>query len=329
MLILNAADVRAALPMLAAIDAMRRAFLALTGGRADVPRRIHLDIPRHNGISLTMPAFVDDDAGQALAVKVVNLFARNAARGLARIQSAVIAMEPDTGRPLALLDGAALTAIRTGAASGLAADLLARADSATVALFGAGVQARTQLEAVCCVRKIHSVRIYDPSPQAARTFAEALAGTPGFPPAIHVADSPRAALAGADIALAATTSRTPIFDDADLPDGSHVSAIGSYQPDVREIPAATVARARVFVDSRPAALEEAGDLILPIRDGLITPDHIVAEMGELLMGQVQGRTAPKQVTFFKSVGVAVQDALAAQAALARANEAGLGQHAEW
>ncbi len=329
MLILNAADVRTCLPMPDAIEAMRRAFVALTAGRADVPHRIHLNIPQHEGVSLTMPALVDDDAGAALAVKVVNLFARNAARGLARIQSAVIAMEADTGRPLSLLDGAALTAIRTGAASGLAADLLARKDSHAVALFGAGVQGRTQLQAVCCVRDIRTACVYDTSLEAAGALAEALAGQPGFPADIRPAESPRDALAGADIVLAATTSPAPVFDDADLRDGTHVSAIGSYQPQVREIPPATVVRARVFVDSRPAALEEAGDLILPIREGLITSDHVVAELGELLLGRARGRTAPDEVTFFKSVGVAVQDALAAQAALTRATREGLGQRVAW
>jgi len=328
MLVLNGEDVRRALPMAEAIAGMKRAFAALSEGRVVMPHRAHLGIERHDGVSLVMPAYVDIESGEALAVKVVSLFDHNAERGIPRIQAAVVAFEPETGRPLALLEGATLTAIRTGAASGAATDLLARPDSRVAAIFGAGVQARTQLEAVCTVRTIESVRICDPRPDAVEGFIADLAAQSPIPDDLRAAD-PREAVADADIVCAATTSAEPVFDDADLKPGAHVNAIGSYQPHVQEIPAATVARALVVVDSREAALEETGDLIQPIAQGLFGPDHIHAELGELVLGRAAGRTSPGQVTLFKAVGVAVQDAVAASIALSRAADLGLGQAVAW
>lgn len=329
MLVLDAADVRRALPMAAAIEAMKRAFAALSDGRAVVPERIHLAVEPHDGVSLVMPALVDDDGEETLAVKVVSLFDRNAERGLARIQAAVLVLEADTGRPVALLQGATLTAIRTGAASGAATDLMARPDSRTVAILGAGVQARVQLEAVCTVRPIETVRVYDPLEGAVASLVDEMAGRSPIPADVRAASDAREAVAEADVVCAATTSRTPVFCDADLKAGVHVNAVGSYQPDVQEVPAETVVRARLVVDSRHAALAETGDLIRPIRDGLITADHVRAELGELVLGRAKGRTSDEQVTLFKAVGVAVQDAVAARAALKRAEQLGLGQQVRW
>jgi len=326
MLVLDAAAVRQALPMDAAIEAMRRAFAALSAGRAIMPMRSQISIRQHDGVSLVMPAFVDDAEGQSLAVKVVSLFDHNADRGLPHIQSAVLVLAPDTGQPLALLEGAALTAIRTGAASGLATDLLARPAVRTAAMLGAGVQARTQLEAVCAVRPIETVWVYDPDPAAVEAFIlDSFAAATDIRPA----STPRQAVAEADVICAATTSRTPVFADTDLAAGVHINAVGSYQPDVREVPTETVVRARVFVDSREAALHEAGDLIQPIRQGAITADHILAELGELVLGRAAGRSCAADVTLFKAVGVAVQDAVAAMAALDRAMRLGIGQTVSW
>jgi len=329
MRILNAADVREALPMAAAIEAMRQAFAALSDGRAVVPMRAHMPVEKHQGVVLVMPAFVADPGGDAMAVKVASLFDGNPGRGLARIQAAVVAFEPTTGRPVALLEGATLTAIRTGAASGAATDLLARPRSRTVAVFGAGVQARAQLEAVCTVRRIEAVRVCDPRPGAAEAFANELAGREPIPDDVRPAATPAETLDDADIVCAATSSVTPVFADADLKDGAHVNAVGSHQPHVQEIPPETVVRARVIVDDRQAALEEAGDLLQPIRKGLITADHVRADLGELVLGRGIGRQSDDQITLFKSVGLAVQDALAARAALRRAERVGLGRQVSW
>jgi ornithine cyclodeaminase len=257
------------------------------------------------------------------------LFGGNADRGLARIQAAVLVLEPDTSQVAAVLEGAALTAIRTGAASGAATDLLSKPESRTAAIFGAGIQARTQLEAICSVRPIETVWIHDPQPAAAEKFVREMAGRGPIPADLRPAASAQQAVAEADIVSTATTARSPVFQDADLKPGVHINAIGSYQPDVQEIPGETVARALLVVDSRQAALAEAGDLIEPIRQGLIGPEHIHAELGELVSGSKTGRSSADQVTLFKAVGVAVEDAVAARLALARAKAEGWGKQIDW
>lgn len=329
MLVLSAQDVRHALPMAAAMAAMKRAYAALSAGRAQIPLRARLPIAPHQAVSLFMPAFVQDEAADALAVKVVSVFPHNADKGLPLIHAAVLLLEAETGRPLALLEGGALTAIRTGAGAGAATDLLARPDSHVAAIFGAGVQARAQLEAVCTARPIERVWVYDPNPDRAAAFAAEMAGQGPIPRDVQTAVSPQQAAAHADVICAATTSLTPVFADADLQPGVHINAIGSYTPQMQEIPAATMARALVIVDSRAAALAETGDLIQPIAAGLFTADHIHAEIGELVSGQRPGRASATQITCFKSVGVAVQDALAAQLALTNARQLGLGQQVAW
>lgn len=329
MLILNAADVRNTLPMAEAIEAMKRAYAALSDGRAEVPLRARLAIPPHEAVSLFMPAYVQDEQGDSLAVKVVSLFPRNPQRGLALIQAAVLVLEAATGRPLALLEGSTLTAIRTGAASGAATDLLARPDSHVAAIFGAGVQGRTQLEAVCTVRPIQRAWIYDPDPQRLQIFIAEMAGKGPIPRDLRPASSAREALAEADVICTATTSLTPVFEDRDLKPGVHINGVGSYTPQMQEIPAETVLRARLVVDSRSASLAEAGDLIQPIQKGLISAEHIYAELGEIVLGRKPGRQSPDEITFFKSVGIAVQDAVAAQLALQNADKMGIGQRVSW
>lgn len=324
MLVLDAAAVRAALPMPAAIETARRAYMALSSGAAVVPPRAVLQLPEDKGIGLAMPAYLEGSE-PALVTKVVHLFPENTGRSLPVLHGVVIVFEPDTGRPQALLDGAVVTAIRTGAAGGVAADVLAREDARVCAVFGAGVQARTQAEAVCCVRSIEELRFYTPEEGAAESVALELGarGAP-FPDRIVAASSPDEALDGADVVVTATTASTPVFADRDLAAGTHVTAVGSYRPDVSEIPAETVLRARVFVDSREAALEEAGELIQPLRAGLIDEAHVLGEIGAVLNGALRGRATPEDITLFKSVGVAVQDATAAAEALKRARELGLG-----
>lgn len=329
MRVLGAADVRKALPMPVAIEAMRQAFAALSAGHAVMPQRIHMDIERHQGVSLIMPAYINDAVGEALALKVVSLFPGNAARGLAMIQAGVLVLDPHTGRPVALMEGASLTAIRTAAVCGAATDIMARPESKVMAIFGAGAQGRTMLRAICCVRPIETAWIYDSQPGRAEMLIAELAGRDGICPDLRPAATPAEALAEADVVCTATTAAEPVFDDADVRDGTHINAVGSFRPHMREIPPETVVRALVVVDSRPDAMEEAGDLIQPINAGLITADHIHAELGELFLGNKPGRTSPEQITLFKSVGVAVQEAAAARAALMTAQQAGLGTVVPW
>jgi ornithine cyclodeaminase len=314
-----------------AIEAMKGAFAALSAGRALVPHRTSLAIPRHAGISLVMSAYVDGEtlADEALALKVVSLFDGNRLRGLARIQAAVLVLEPDTGRIAALLEGATLTAIRTAAASGAATDLLARPESKTLAVLGAGVQARAHIEAVCAIRPIESVRVFSPSPDRVVSLVHEVTARMDFRARFIAAASATEALNGADIVCTTTTSATPVFAAADIQPGMHINAVGSYKPEAAEVPPETVGRSRVVVDSRDAAWVEAGDLIQPLRAGLIGKDHIHAELGEIVLGLRPGRTNTQEITFFKSVGIAVQDAFAARVAVANARRLGLGQEIDW
>jgi ornithine cyclodeaminase/alanine dehydrogenase-like protein (mu-crystallin family) len=329
MLILNASDVDQALPMRQLIEAMKSAYAALSSGRAQVPLRARLQIPPHSAESLFMPAYVQDELGESLAVKIVSLFPGNPGRGLPFIHAAVLVLQPDTGLPLALLEGSRLTARRTGAASGAATDLLARPDSRVAAIFGAGVQGRTQLEAVCSVRNIQTAWIYDRDPARVDQFIVEMSGKGPIPSDLRAAADPQQATREADVICTATTSSNPVFSDEDIRPGTHINGVGAYTPEMQEIPAATVKRAGVFVDSCSACRAEAGDLIQPLRGGVIDDEHIQTELGELVLGIKDGRTDMEQITFFKSVGVAVQDAAAARLALQNAQKLGLGQQVDW
>jgi ornithine cyclodeaminase/alanine dehydrogenase-like protein (mu-crystallin family) len=325
MLILTGDDLRNALPMKETIEAMKQAFASLSDGRAQVPLRTRLPIPSHEGLSIIMPAYVRANSTEALAVKIVSLFPHNPSLGLAFIQAAILVLDAETGRPAALLEGSALTAIRTGAAGGAAIDLLSRPQSRVLAVFGAGVQGRTQLEAACTVRKIETAFIFDPDPNRARAFAVEMAGRGPIPRDLRVAQNPTEAVRDADIICTATTAANPVFADSDLKAGTHITGIGSYTPDMQEVPAETVKRARVFVDSRAASLAETGDLILPLQAGMFDESHVSNELGEIVLGRKSGRESSEEITYFKSVGVAVQDAMAAQLALENAGRMKLGQ----
>jgi ornithine cyclodeaminase len=328
MLILTAEDVRKALPMDEAIEAMKLAYASLSAGMAQVPLRTRLPIPGSEALSLFMPAYASSQAGNALAIKIVSLFPSNPGRGLAYIQAAVLAFDAETGRATALLEGSSLTAIRTGAASGAAIDLLARPESKMAAIFGAGAQGRTQLEAACTARKIEAAVIYDADPAKAALFAEEMKSR-GWIKYIRVAANSQEAVQNADIICTATTSQQPVFEDRHIKPGTHISAVGSYTPEMQEVPAETLLRAKIFVDSRSAALEEAGDLIQPMRAGLLDESHIRGELGEVALGKLAGRESPEEITYFKSVGIAVQDALAAQVALKNARKMNLGKEVDF
>lgn len=327
MLILTRADLERALPMELAMEAVASAFAQLSGGQANVPLRLHVAVPPRDGLALLMPAYLSGT--DTLGVKALTLFPRNAERPnlptLPTISALVLLFDAETGVPLALLDGGHLTAIRTGAASGVATRLLARPDASALALFGAGAQALAQVWAVCVSRSIARVWIVNRTRAHAEALAERLrAFGPPIPADVRVAGAAREALAEADVICCATASPAPIFADADLRSGAHVNGVGSYRPDMREVPAETVARARVVVDAREEAWAEAGDLIGARERGLIGEGHIAGELGEIVLGRIPGRTDPEQITFFKSVGNAVQDVAAAQAAYTRARALGLG-----
>lgn len=317
---LSSDDVQRALPMSEAIIAMRDAFTELARGDVNMPCRLRLDVPSEDGSALVMPCH--SPSQKLFSLKFITLFQNNHSRGLPLIQSVVLLSDGSTGVPLAVMDGASLTSLRTGAATGLATDLLARKEANTVAMFGAGVQARTQLEAVACVRRVHRVRVFDPKIELSERFAVEMAHRLGLQ--ISCAASPSEAVTDADIICTATNSGVPVFDDRDVKPGAHINAIGVFHPNMAEVPAATVRRARVVVDHLPSAFEEAGDLLIPLRAGLINEAHFSTELGQIILGIKPGRTTPDEVTLFKSVGVAIQDLYAARRALTNALRLGIG-----
>ncbi len=319
--ILSGEDVRKALPMRQAVETIQKAFAQLSTGEADVPLRTGLPVPRHNGITLIMPGYLAGD--DQLAVKIVSVFNDNPAKGLPLIHAVVVVVDAETGAPAAIMDGTYLTALRTGAASGAATNLLARQDSHTAAIFGAGAQARTQLEAVQAVRPIQEAWVYDLDPQRARAYVAEMSQALSLE--IHIASSPAEALQQADVICTATTATSPVFNDADLKAGAHINAVGAYTPKMQEIPAETVQRSKVVIDHHQASMAEAGDLLIPLKQGLISKDDIYAELGEIAAGLKPGRQSPQEITFFKSVGVAVQDVAAANAVLQAARKMNLGK----
>ena len=307
---LTEADVRAAIDMRQAIAAMREAFGQVSAGMARVPVRLRLEAA--SGVTLFMPAFLE--RSRDVGAKIVSFYPDNPARGLPAISAMILVFDNETGFPRALMDAGYLTALRTGAASGLATELLARPDASVLTIFGAGAQAPLQIEAVRTVRPITEVRIVSRRRATAERLAAEVEGVD-----VKVLEDRRKAVSGADVIVAATTSTTPVFDGRDLEPGTHVNGVGSYTPEMQEVDATTVTRATIVVDSREAALVEAGDLIIPIREGLLRREQVDTELGEIVNGTKPGRTSDAQITFFKSVGIAAQDVAVARAVLQAAD----------
>jgi len=318
--ILSADDVRRALPMDQAVEAMKHAFAQLSGGRAEVPIRLPIDVKAHNGVTLFMPAYLADD--DQMAIKIVSVYSDNPAQGLPLIHALVVVIDASTGIPRAAMDGTYLTALRTGAVSGAATDLLARPEIRTAAIFGAGAQGRTQLEAVCAVRPIEQAWVFDPDLERSLAYASEMGARLSL--RVNVAASPAEAVQNADVVCTATTSAAPVFDDANLQPGVHINAVGAYTPHMQEIPVETVVRAKVVVDHLESSMAEAGDLIIPIQQGRFNQDRIYAELGDIAAGRKPGRETANEITLFKSVGVAVQDVAAAGRVLATADRLDLG-----
>jgi ornithine cyclodeaminase/alanine dehydrogenase-like protein (mu-crystallin family) len=318
--VFSAADVRASLPMHKAVNAMKKAFQELSAKEVVVPLRAHIELPAHDADVLVMSCF--SPGLDQVGLKIITLHPHNVERGLPFIQATVMIVDAERGTPLAVMSGAVLTAIRTGAASGAATDILARKDASRVGIIGSGVQAESQLEAMCAVRDIKIATVFDVDDECAEAFAHRMEKRLG----IHVVPAPSAsvALAHADIVCTATSSSKPVFADADIWPGTHVNAIGVYKTHEREVPGPTVARARVVVDELEAAWAEAGELVLARDEGLIEQSHVHAEVGEILNGVKSGRENDEEITLFKSVGNAVQDLSAAHAVLARGTKLGLG-----
>lgn len=327
MLALSGDDLKRLVTMRKAIDLVGLAFLELSQGRALSPLRTPLKVQPEGATTLVMPAFVPGAA--ALGVKVVSVFTGNPDRGLPTITALVAMFDQETGQPLAIMDGGFLTALRTGAVSGAATEVLAREDATVLTVIGAGAQAVTQALAVAEVRRLDHINVVARSRQSQERFVTTVERDwPQLAPLLRIDLELAAAVREADIICAATTSRTPVFDDADVQPGTHINGVGSFAPEMREIPAETIARAVVVVDQREAALEEAGDLIYPLQAGMVDDSHYARELGQLLSGRVTGRERPDQVTVFKSVGNAIQDVAVGRFAIDAAGQQRVGQRIE-
>ena len=324
MLVLGHAQIEALLDTDTLIDALASAMADLSAGRASAPDRVAALVPEREALLAAMPGFVPS-AG-VLMSKLVSLFPQNAGTSLPTHQALIVIFDPDTGEPAALLDGTAITAARTAACSALSVRLLAREDATVLAVLGTGVQARSHARAICRVRPIRQIRVAGRDPAKAAALAAEVSAE--VEAEVRAASTYAEALDGADVAAATTHAVEPVIRRAWLTPGVHITSVG-YNPAGREVDDATVAEALVCVESRQAALAPfpagSNDLLIPIRDGLITAEHVHAELGELVAGSKTGRTSPDQVTLYKSVGVAVQDAVAAALVVTAAREQSVGE----
>ena len=351
-LILSRTDVQRCLTMPDAIQAMRVAFSALQVGKAQMPQRLAVGLPEQ-GTALLMPSLLQTTENEAFSLKVITVMPRNPLRGLPSLSASVLLLDATTGKTLAILEAGWLTAMRTGAVSGLATDFLARRDADVLALFGAGAQAPTQLLAIHTVRPLREVRVVNRNDDHYRQLVvtvQSLLG-PDCPP-IHRAASAAEALQGASLVACATTATEPLFHWRDIAPGTHINAVGAFTPEMCEVDPETVAHARIVVDQREAALVEAGDLLQALATGRAEREteraavrraegvqrveassaptsreigpETWSELGELVTGVQPGRQSEDEVTLFKSVGLAIQDLAVASLVYRKARELGVG-----
>lgn len=297
----EARDILEKVSMSVAIGLMKQAFLQLSAGKATVPLRTVIETRDQHGQALFMPSY--SPIWQLYGVKMVSVFPDNGA-DLPVVQGSLLIMSGETGKPLALLDAGSVTALRTGAASGLATDLLAPKDASTLALFGTGTQSWTQAEGVIAVRKIQKIMVRGTSREKETDFCRRLSEK--FALSCIPLNNPLH-LKTADIICTATTAHQPLFTLDMIHPGAHINAIGAFKPQMRELGADVIRACRLFVDQREAVLAEAGDIVIPISEGLVTSDCIQAELGEIISMKKSGRTSSREVTVFKSVGNAIQD----------------------
>jgi len=323
-LLLSRSDVTQVLDMADCIDVVEKAFAELASGTADLPVRIA--ITPTGGWAAYMPAYLKGLG--ALACKVVTVYKSNPSKHhLPTTIGKVLLQDPETGDVVCIMDGGYLTAVRTGAASGVATKHLARDDKNQVAgIFGAGVQARMQLWAVAVTRDLGRAMVYDVSAEAVDRFVGEMGGKLDLE--IIAADTSASILEHADIICTATSSPTPLFDGRDVRPGTHINGIGSHTPTARELDTAVVERAKFIADSAEACLKEAGDLIIPIQEGAISEAHIHAELGEVVTGAKPAREDDEEITLFKSNGLAIQDVASAKLVYDRARQAGIGIEVE-
>ena len=312
-LILKESDISSMITMSDIIEADKEALSIYSSQKSNIPLRSNLNVPEFNGQCLFMNGYAAP--AKALGVKIVSVYPDNINKNIPSVPATMVLVNAETGMVNSLIDGTYLTRLRTGAISGLATDILSRKDSKIFALFGTGGQAVTQLEAVLTVRNIEEVRVFDISKERAEEFAKKMSDKFGkkFNVKIFAAESSDATIDNADIITTVTTSKKPVFDANKVKKNVHINGVGSYTPEMQEIPGDILVKAnKIFVDTRDGAINESGDLINPIKDGLIKKEKINGELGEVINGVIKGRENDDEMTFFKTTGSAVLDLVAAQ-----------------
>lgn len=307
MLILSQADVERLLPMRDCIEIMASTLASLARGDAVLPLRTVIRIPQTRDAFGVMPAYLGSP--KTIGAKIVSVFPGNHGTDLDSHQGAVLLFDRDNGSLAALLDATAITTIRTAAVSAVATRALAKQNASTLAIIGSGVQARAHVEAMCAVRPIASLRVWSRNSEHARELAAFARDR--FHLDASASGTGADAVRDADIVCTVTSSSEPVLRGEWLAPGTHVNAVGACTPNAREIDSAVVVRSRLYVDRRESALNEPGDILVPLRDGEIVPEHIVAELGELLIGRGVGRRDDREITLFKSLGLAIEDLAAA------------------
>ncbi|MEE8526517.1 MAG: ornithine cyclodeaminase family protein [Thermoanaerobaculia bacterium] len=321
---MNPSEVRRLLPMDECVELMAEALATLGRGDAVNPLRWGMRLPGDLGILGMMPGSMSSPP--VFGLKVVSVFPGNHGTGYDSHQGVVMLFETEHGAPVAIVDASEITAIRTAATSAVATRLLAREDAGELAILGSGVQARTHLEAMLCVRDVRRARVWSPTRERREAFAAAAGERHGID--VRAVGSAEEAVRGADLLCTTTSARQPIVEGGWLAPGLHVNAVGSSIASARELDTAAVVRSRLFVDRRESTLAEAGDFLFPKQEGAIDDDHIVAEIGEILLGQAAARRTADEITLFKSLGLAVEDLAAAHRVYVRAREQGLGTPVE-
>jgi len=313
MVILNKKQINKMVAMNEAIEAMKTAFVQLSNGEAIIPTRLSTDVPEKNATSLVMPAYSLDSP--YYTVKIVSVNYSNPQKGLPLLHSSVQVFDVSKGNMVATLDGESVTAIRTGAVSGLATSMLAKKDAKVGAVFGTGVQAKSQIEAILVAKNLEKILVFSRTKKSAELFCNLIHDTFGIKASIGNKDL----LKEADVICTATPSKKPLFDHGDLSLGVHINAIGSFKPHMQEIPVETVINSKVIVDKIESCTVEAGDLIIPVEKGKWSFDLVHGELGQVILGEVSGRDSEDEITLFKSVGNAIQDLVLANIIMKKIN----------
>jgi ornithine cyclodeaminase len=323
-LIVNQSEVRQLLPMAECMEVMAEALKTLSLGKAILPLRPVLWLPEKVGALGMMPAYMENL--QIMGLKIVSVFPGNHGTEYDSHMGAVMIFETKHGQPLAIMDATEITAIRTAAVSGVATRLLSREDAGDLAVLGSGTQAKTHLEAMLLARKIRRVRVWSRNPENGRRFAERESRRHSIQ--VELMPDVRAAVQGADILCTTTSSPDPILPGKYLSSGCHINAVGSSVPFARELDTEAVVKSRLFVDRRESTLNEAGDFLIPKKEGAIGDSHIQGEIGEVILGKVKGRTSQAEITLFKSLGLAVEDLASANHIYKKAVAGGIGTKVE-